>query len=146
MASSVKEEVQTVVNSVTSEFNREQLWLANESLRMEYLRQQEPHIVRLQACLKGYKQRKLYKDRLAVLQGNVGSVVKLQSIVKMWKARRKYTQRLQYFREHEKEIVKIQAFLKANKAREDYRTLTGAQDPPLSVVRKFVHLLEAEQP
>ncbi|XP_059910217.1 ras GTPase-activating-like protein IQGAP2 [Gadus macrocephalus] len=156
-----KEEIQTVVNSVTSEFNREQLWLANESLvtllqarvrgylvrrahtqRMEYLRQQEPHIVRLQACLKGYKQRKLYKDRLAVLQGNVGSVVKLQSIVKMWKARSKYTQRLQYFREHEKEIVKIQAFLKANKAREDYRTLTGAQDPPLSVVRKFVHLLE----
>uniref|UniRef100_A0A8C5AD87 IQ motif containing GTPase activating protein 2 n=1 Tax=Gadus morhua TaxID=8049 RepID=A0A8C5AD87_GADMO len=156
-----KEEIQTVVNSVTSEFNREQLWLANESLvtllqarvrgylvrrahtqRMEYLRQQEPHIVRLQACLKGYKQRKLYKDRLAVLQGNVGSVVKLQSIVKMWKARSKYTQRLQYFREHEKEIVKIQAFLKANKAREDYRTLTGAQDPPLSVVRKFVHLME----
>uniref|UniRef100_A0A8C5AXI6 IQ motif containing GTPase activating protein 2 n=1 Tax=Gadus morhua TaxID=8049 RepID=A0A8C5AXI6_GADMO len=153
-----KEEIQTVVNSVTSEFNREQLWLANESLvtllqarvrgylvrrahtqRMEYLRQQEPHIVRLQACLKGYKQRKLYKDRLAVLQGNVGSVVKLQSIVKMWKARSKYTQRLQYFREH---IVKIQAFLKANKAREDYRTLTGAQDPPLSVVRKFVHLME----
>ena len=71
----------------------------------------------------------------------------------------------------EKEIVKIQAFLKANKAREDYRTLSesalpplpqvaspcmssppscasspsltaGAQDPPLSVVRKFVHLLE----
>ncbi|KAG7278328.1 hypothetical protein CRUP_029933 [Coryphaenoides rupestris] len=71
-----------------------------------------------QACLKGSKQRKLYKDRMTVLQGNVGSVVK------------------------EKEIVKIQAFLKANKTREDYRTLTGAQDPPLSVVRKFVHLLE----
>ncbi|CAL8346615.1 unnamed protein product [Lota lota] len=156
-----KDEIQNVVNSMTSEYNREQLWLANESLvtllqarvrgylvrrvhtqRMEYLRQQEPHIVKLQACLKGYKQRKVYKDRMAVLQSNVGSVVKLQSIVKMWKARSKYTQRLQYFRDHEKEIVKIQAFLKANKAREDYTTLTGAQDPPLSVVRKFVHLLE----
>uniref|UniRef100_A0A673CIW2 IQ motif containing GTPase activating protein 2 n=1 Tax=Sphaeramia orbicularis TaxID=375764 RepID=A0A673CIW2_9TELE len=154
-----KEEIQDVVSCVTSEYNREQLWLANESMiillqarvrgylvrkqhaqRMEYLRQQEPHVVKLQACWKGYKQRKMYKDRMNVLQKNVGSVI--QSLVKMWKAKRKYNQRLQFFKDHEKEIVKIQAFLKANKARDDYRTLTGAKDPPLSVVRKFVHLLE----
>ncbi|XP_071395989.1 ras GTPase-activating-like protein IQGAP2 isoform X3 [Centroberyx affinis] len=156
-----KEEIQNVVSGVTAEYNREQLWLANESLvvqlqarirgylvrkvhtqRMEYLRQQEPHVVKLQACWKGYKQRKVYKDRINLLQDNVASVVKIQSLVKMWKARSKYNQRLQYFKDHEKDIVKIQAFLKANKARDDYRTLTGAQDPPLSVVRKFVHLLE----
>uniref|UniRef100_A0A673CKN1 IQ motif containing GTPase activating protein 2 n=1 Tax=Sphaeramia orbicularis TaxID=375764 RepID=A0A673CKN1_9TELE len=155
-----KEEIQDVVSCVTSEYNREQLWLANESMiillqarvrgylvrkqhaqRMEYLRQQEPHVVKLQACWKGYKQRKMYKDRMNVLQKNVGSVVKIQSLVKMWKAKRKYNQRLQFFKDHVK-IVKIQAFLKANKARDDYRTLTGAKDPPLSVVRKFVHLLE----
>uniref|UniRef100_A0A4W5PVP0 IQ motif containing GTPase activating protein 2 n=1 Tax=Hucho hucho TaxID=62062 RepID=A0A4W5PVP0_9TELE len=156
-----REEIQSVVGGVTAEYNREQLWLANETLvtqlqarirgylvrrahaqRLDYLLQQEPHVVRLQASWKGYKQRKVYKDRLNVLQSNVGTVVKLQSFVKMWRAKRKYSQRLQYFRDHEKEIVKIQAFLKANKARDDYRTLTGAQDPPLSVVRKFVHLLE----
>uniref|UniRef100_A0A4W5PM97 IQ motif containing GTPase activating protein 2 n=1 Tax=Hucho hucho TaxID=62062 RepID=A0A4W5PM97_9TELE len=155
-----REEIQSVVGGVTAEYNREQLWLANETLvtqlqarirgylvrrahaqRLDYLLQQEPHVVRLQASWKGYKQRKVYKDRLNVLQSNVGTVVKLQSFVKMWRAKRKYSQRLQYFRDH-KEIVKIQAFLKANKARDDYRTLTGAQDPPLSVVRKFVHLLE----
>ncbi|XP_064826059.1 ras GTPase-activating-like protein IQGAP2 isoform X1 [Oncorhynchus masou masou] len=156
-----REEIQSVVGGVTAEYNREQLWLANETLvtqlqarirgylvrrahaqRLDYLLQQQPHVVRLQASWKGYKQRKVYKDRLNVLQSNVGTVVKLQSFVKMWRAKRKYTQRLQYFIDHEKEIVKIQAFLKANKARDDYRTLTGAQDPPLSVVRKFVHLLE----
>uniref|UniRef100_A0A4W5PJN1 IQ motif containing GTPase activating protein 2 n=1 Tax=Hucho hucho TaxID=62062 RepID=A0A4W5PJN1_9TELE len=155
-----REEIQSVVGGVTAEYNREQLWLANETLvtqlqarirgylvrrahaqRLDYLLQQEPHVVRLQASWKGYKQRKVYKDRLNVLQSNVGTVVKLQSFVKMWRAKRKYSQRLQYFRDHVK-IVKIQAFLKANKARDDYRTLTGAQDPPLSVVRKFVHLLE----
>uniref|UniRef100_A0A4W6G8M2 IQ motif containing GTPase activating protein 2 n=1 Tax=Lates calcarifer TaxID=8187 RepID=A0A4W6G8M2_LATCA len=151
---------QTVVSSVTAEYNREQLWLANESFvtqlqarirgylvrkrhaqRMEYLRQQEPHVVKLQACWKGYKQRKMYKDRMNLLQKNVAAVVKIQSMVKMWKAKRKYNQRMQFFKDHVK-IVKIQAFLKANKARDDYRTLTGAKDPPLSVVRKFVHLLE----
>ena len=61
---------QGVVSCVTAEYNREQLWLANESLvtllqarirgylvrrkhakRMEYLRQQEPHVVKLQVGL-----------------------------------------------------------------------------------------------
>uniref|UniRef100_A0A669CUB1 IQ motif containing GTPase activating protein 2 n=1 Tax=Oreochromis niloticus TaxID=8128 RepID=A0A669CUB1_ORENI len=155
-----KEEIQNVVTCVTAEYNREQLWLANESFvtklqarvrgylvrkkhaqRMEYLHQQEPHVIKLQACWKGYKQRKVYKERMNLLQKNVASIVKIQSFVKMWKAKREYNQRQQFFKDHVK-IVKIQAFLKANKAREDYRTLTGAKDPPLSVVRKFVHLLE----
>uniref|UniRef100_A0A8C5I569 IQ motif containing GTPase activating protein 2 n=1 Tax=Gouania willdenowi TaxID=441366 RepID=A0A8C5I569_GOUWI len=156
-----KEDIQVLLLNIETKYNREQMWLANEFLvtqlqarirgylvrkkraqRMEYLHQQEPHIVKLQACWKGYKQRKMYKVRMNLLQENVGSIVKIQSLVKMWDAKRKYKQRLQYFRNHEKEIVKIQAFLKANKARDDYRTLTGASDPPLSVVRKFVHLLE----
>uniref|UniRef100_A0A673H9P3 Ras GTPase-activating-like protein IQGAP1 n=1 Tax=Sinocyclocheilus rhinocerous TaxID=307959 RepID=A0A673H9P3_9TELE len=150
-----------VLSSVTAEYNREQLWLANEPLiiqlqalirgylvrrahnvRLEYLRKQEPSIIRLQASWKGYKQRRVYKDKLKAFQDSVSSVIKLQSMVKMWKAKQSYTRRLQYFKDHEKEIVKIQAYLKANKARVDYRTLTGSQHPPLAVVRKFVHLLE----
>uniref|UniRef100_A0A8C1KC75 IQ motif containing GTPase activating protein 2 n=1 Tax=Cyprinus carpio TaxID=7962 RepID=A0A8C1KC75_CYPCA len=156
-----KEDVQSVLSSVTAEYNREQLWLSNEALiiqlqalirgylvrrahndRLTYLRKQEPSVIKLQASWKGYKQRRVYKDRLKTFQDSVSSAIKLQSLVKMWKAKRSYTRRLQYFRDHEKEIVKIQAYLKANKARVDYRTLTGSQHPPLSVVRKFVHLLE----
>uniref|UniRef100_A0A672QEQ3 Ras GTPase-activating-like protein IQGAP1 n=1 Tax=Sinocyclocheilus grahami TaxID=75366 RepID=A0A672QEQ3_SINGR len=153
-----KEDIQSVLSSVTAEYNREQLWLANEALiiqlqalirgylvrrahndRLKYLRKQEPSVIKLQASWKGYKQRRVYKDRLKTFQDSVSS---LQSLVKMWKAKRSYTRRLKYFKDHEKEIVKIQAYLKANKARVDYRTLTGSQHPPLSVVRKFVHLLE----
>ncbi|XP_056601465.1 ras GTPase-activating-like protein IQGAP2 [Triplophysa dalaica] len=156
-----KENIQCIVSSVTAEYNREQLWLANEPFiiqlqalirgylvrrsqknRLEYLQNQEPSVIKLQASWKGHKQRKAYQDRLKTFQDSADTVVKLQSFVKMWKARQKYTKRLQYFKDHEKEIVKIQAFLKANKARVDYRTLTGSQHPPLSVVRKFVHLLE----
>uniref|UniRef100_A0A671S7M2 Ras GTPase-activating-like protein IQGAP1 n=1 Tax=Sinocyclocheilus anshuiensis TaxID=1608454 RepID=A0A671S7M2_9TELE len=155
------EDIQSVLSSVTAEYNREQLWLANEPLiiqlqalirgylvrqahnvRLEYLRKQEPSIIRLQASWKGYKQRRVYKDKLKAFQDSVSSVIKLQSVVKMWKAKRSYTRRLQYFKDHEKEIVKIQAYLKANKARVDYRTLSNSQHPPLAVVRKFVHLLE----
>uniref|UniRef100_A0A8C7K4W2 IQ motif containing GTPase activating protein 2 n=1 Tax=Oncorhynchus kisutch TaxID=8019 RepID=A0A8C7K4W2_ONCKI len=137
-----REEIQSVVGSVTAEYNREQLWLANEALitqlqarvrgylvrrahaqRLDFLRQQEPHVVRLQVlyCVM------FYTDRF--MKSNTNVISTLDSLLSCL-----YVQ--------EKDIVKIQAFLKANKARDDYRTLTGAQDPPLSVVRKFVHLLE----
>ncbi|KAM4640468.1 ras GTPase-activating-like protein IQGAP2 isoform 2-T2 [Amazona ochrocephala] len=155
------EEIQSIVGQVTADYNREQLWLANENLivqlqarargflvrknyqeRKAYLQSQEPSAIKIQAFWKGYKQRKSYIDRLKVLQGNVAAIVKIQSWVKMWLAKRSYRKRLQYFKDHNDEIVKIQAFLRANKAREDYRTLIGAENPPLTVLRKFAYLLD----
>ncbi|KAM6227241.1 ras GTPase-activating-like protein IQGAP2 isoform 5-T5 [Spheniscus humboldti] len=155
------EEIQSIVGQVTADYNREQLWLANENLivqlqarargflvrknyqeRKAYLQNQEPSAIKIQAFWKGFKQRKSYVDRLKVLQGNVAAVVKIQSWVKMWLAKRAYRKRLQYFKDHNDEIVKIQAFLRANKAREDYRTLIGAENPPLTVLRKFAYLLD----
>ncbi|XP_015704334.1 ras GTPase-activating-like protein IQGAP2 isoform X4 [Coturnix japonica] len=155
------EEIQNIVGQVTADYNRKQLWLANESLivqlqaqargflvrrnfqdRKAFLRNQEPSAIKIQAFWKGFKQRKSYVNRLKVLQSNVAAVVKIQSWVKMWLARRAYRNRLQYFKDHNKEIVKIQAFLRANKAREDYRTLIGAENPPLPVLRKFAYLLD----
>ncbi|CAI5787416.1 GTPase-activating IQGAP2 isoform X2 [Podarcis lilfordi] len=155
------EEIQNIVAQITSDYNREQLWFANEDLiiqlqakargflvrkkykeRKAYLQNQEPSVIKLQASWKGYKQRKTYSERLQMLQRNVASVIKIQSWVKMWLARRTYKKRMQYFKDHNEEIVKIQAFLKANKAREDYRTLTGSENPPLNVLRKFAYLMD----
>lgn len=156
-----REEIQTIVGKITADYNREQLWMANEHLitllqarirgyltrkayqgRKTYLHQQEPYAVKIQSSWKGYKQRKSYTDRLKLLQGNIIGIVKIQSWFRMLKAKRAYQKRLQYFKDHEKEIIKIQAFLKANKARDDYRTLICSENPPLNVVRKFVHLLD----
>ncbi|NXS80760.1 IQGA2 protein, partial [Erpornis zantholeuca] len=155
------EEIQNIAGQVTADYNREQLWLANENLivglqarargflvrrnyqeRKAYLQNQEPSAIKIQAFWKGFKQRKSYVDRLKVLQGNIAAIVKIQSWVKMWLARRAYRKRLQYFKDHNDQIVKIQAFLRANKAREDYRTLIGAENPPLTVLRKFAYLLD----
>ncbi|NWR39115.1 IQGA2 protein, partial [Tachuris rubrigastra] len=155
------EEIQNIVGQVTADYNREQLWLANENLivglqaqargflirrnyqeRKAYLQNQEPFAIKIQAFWKGFKQRKSYVDRLKVLQSNVAAIVKIQSWVKMWLARRAYRKRLQYFKDHSDQIVKIQAFLRANKAREDYRTLIAAKNPPLTVLRKFAYLLD----
>uniref|UniRef100_A0A7M4DV25 IQ motif containing GTPase activating protein 2 n=1 Tax=Crocodylus porosus TaxID=8502 RepID=A0A7M4DV25_CROPO len=155
------DEIQKIVEQVTADYNREQLWFANENLivqlqaqargflirksykeRKTYLQNQEPSVIKIQAFWKGHKQRKSYTNRLQVLKGDIAAIIKIQSWLKMCLARKAYRKRLQYFKDHNEEIVKIQAFLRANKAREDYRTLIGAENPPLNVVRKFAYLLD----
>ncbi|XP_050823145.1 ras GTPase-activating-like protein IQGAP1 isoform X2 [Gopherus flavomarginatus] len=156
-----REEIQSSISGVTAAYNREQLWLANENLitrlqaccrgylvrqefnsRMNFLKKQVPAITCIQSQWRGYKQRKEYQGRLEYLRAQKDQVVKIQSMTRMYQARKRYRDRLQYFRDHINDIVKIQAFIRANKARDDYKTLISAEDPPMAVVRKFVHLLD----
>ncbi|KAK0155489.1 Ras GTPase-activating-like protein IQGAP1 [Merluccius polli] len=156
-----KEEIQSVVSGVTTAYNREQLWLANETLitklqarcrgylvrkahkdRLDFLKNQDPSVTCIQAHWKGYKQRKNFENRKQYLKDHNDEAVKIQSMVRMHQARKKYKDRLKYFRDHINDVVKIQAFIRANKARDDYKTLINADDPPMGVVRKFVHLLD----
>ncbi|XP_031704350.1 ras GTPase-activating-like protein IQGAP1 [Anarrhichthys ocellatus] len=156
-----KEDIQSVVSGVTTAYNREQLWLANESLiaklqarcrgylvrngqkeRMNFLKSQDPAVTCIQAHWKGHKQRKKFKERKQYLEEHSDEAVKIQSMVRMHQARKKYKDRLKYFQDHISQVVKIQAFIRANKARDDYKTLISAEDPPMAVVRKFVHLLD----
>ncbi|KAH0628012.1 hypothetical protein JD844_008660 [Phrynosoma platyrhinos] len=114
------EEIQNIVNQITTDYNREQLWFANEDLiiqlqakargllvrkkykeRKAYLQTQEPSVIKIQACWKGYKQRKTYSERLEMLQRNVAYIIKIQAWVKMWLARRAYKERMQYFKDHD---------------------------------------------
>ncbi|OPJ70224.1 ras GTPase-activating-like protein IQGAP1 [Patagioenas fasciata monilis] len=156
-----REEIQSTISGVTAAYNREQLWLANENLitklqaccrgylvrqefnsRMNFLKKQVPAITCIQSQWRGYKQRKAYQTRLDYLRAQKDHVVKIQSMTRMYQARRRYRDRLQYFRNHINDVIKIQAFIRANKAREDYKTLINAKNPPMAVVRKFVHLLD----
>ncbi|PWA28993.1 hypothetical protein CCH79_00006341 [Gambusia affinis] len=156
-----KEEIQGVVSGVTTAYNREQLWLANETLiaklqarcrgylvrnglkeRMNFLKSQDPAVRRIQAHWKGYKQRKAFQERKQHLKDHTDEAIKIQSMVRMHQARKKYKDRLKYFEDHIDDVVKIQAFIRANKARDDYKTLINAENPPMAVVRKFVHLLD----
>uniref|UniRef100_A0A8B9FDQ3 Ras GTPase-activating-like protein IQGAP1 n=1 Tax=Amazona collaria TaxID=241587 RepID=A0A8B9FDQ3_9PSIT len=156
-----REEIQSTISGVTAAYNREQLWLASENLitklqaccrgylvrqefnsRMNFLKKQVPAITCIQSQWRGYKQRRAYQIRLDYLQSQKDQVVKIQSMTRMYQARRRYRDRLQYFRNHINDVIKIQAFIRANKAREDYKTLINAENPPMAVVRKFVHLLD----
>ncbi|XP_074012346.1 ras GTPase-activating-like protein IQGAP1 [Numenius arquata] len=156
-----REEIQSTISGVTAAYNREQLWLANENLitklqaccrgylvrqefnsRMNFLKKQVPAITCIQSQWRGYKQRKAYQIRLDYLRAQKDQVVKIQSMTRMYQARKRYRDRLQYFKNHINDVIKIQAFIRANKAREDYKTLINAENPPMAVVRKFVHLLD----
>uniref|UniRef100_A0A669EFY3 IQ motif containing GTPase activating protein 1 n=1 Tax=Oreochromis niloticus TaxID=8128 RepID=A0A669EFY3_ORENI len=147
-----KEDIQGVVSGVTTAYNREQLWLANETLitklqarcrgylvrkgqkeRMEFLKSQDPAVTCIQAHWKGYKQRKAFKDRKEYLKDHTAEAVKVNLVCSSIRlCEIKYID----------DVVKIQAFIRANKARDDYKTLISADNPPMGVVRKFVHLLD----
>uniref|UniRef100_A0A7N9B0R1 IQ motif containing GTPase activating protein 3 n=1 Tax=Mastacembelus armatus TaxID=205130 RepID=A0A7N9B0R1_9TELE len=105
--------------------------------RRRYLASQTPAVIIIQCHWRRFVQQRAYRRRLQFLYMNWRAVVKIQSFVKMWLARRKYRARLSFLRRNV--IIKIQAFFRANRAREDYRMLDM---PPLSVVRKFIHLLD----
>ncbi|XP_017495725.3 ras GTPase-activating-like protein IQGAP2 isoform X1 [Manis javanica] len=154
-------EIEDIVEDVTVNHIRENMWSASEDLllrfkatsagsllrkeyeaRKSYLYDQEEHVVKIQAFWKGHKQRTEYMCRRQTFIDNIASIMKIQSWFRMLAARKNYLARLQYFRDHKNEIVKIQSLLRASKARDDYKTLVGSENPPLTVIRKFVHLLD----
>lgn len=157
----MEKEIKDIVEEVTTGYIREKMWSAPEDfllrlqhtrsgalLRKEYearksfLYEQEEHVVKIQAFWRGHRQRMSYVSRRQTFADHLPSIVKIQSWFRMTRARRNYLSRLQYFRDHKSEIVKIQSLLRASKARDDYKTLVGSENPPLPVIRKFVHLLD----
>ncbi|XP_019518032.1 PREDICTED: ras GTPase-activating-like protein IQGAP3 [Hipposideros armiger] len=159
-----REEIQSAITKVTAAHDRQQLWKANVGFitqlqarlrgflvrrefaeRSLFLRTWLPAVTKIQAHWRGYRQRKAYLERLQYLKANTDAIIQIQSWARMWAARRRYRRRLGYFQKHVNSVVKIQACFRARKARDDYRTLVHAPHPPLSVVRRFVHLLNQSQ-
>ena len=157
-----KEEIQKVITDITSAHDRGLFLKANEPFvvkiqshtrgylarkqykqRMHFMQTQVPAVVKIQAAWKGVNQKRRYQERLQYLKNNDDAAIKIQSIVRMWKAMREFKKRINFLKDHEAAVVKIQAFVRSNKARHDYRALMMEENPPLSVVQRFVHLLDA---
>ncbi|CAM5175409.1 unnamed protein product [Eretmochelys imbricata] len=158
------EEIQSTITGMTAAHDRERLWESNAGFivrlqarmrgylvrqelvaRRHLLQEQLPAVIKIQSCWRGYRQRSAYLQRLRYLQKTRDAVIKIQAYVRMWRARKRYRERLHYFRKNINAVIKIQAFVRANKARGDYRMLVHTRDPPLSIVRRFTHLLEQSQ-
>ncbi|KAK1151497.1 ras GTPase-activating-like protein IQGAP3 [Acipenser oxyrinchus oxyrinchus] len=156
-----RDEIQSILTRVSAAHDRDCLWRASEpfvtrlqargrgyllrtqlAIRRHFLHKQLPAVLAIQCHWRRYLQQRRYQQRLQFLQENTHAALKIQACARMWLARRRYLARLRHFRSNVKSVIKIQAFFRANKAREDYRMLVGRQAPPLSVVRRFAHLLE----
>uniref|UniRef100_A0A8C2I3S2 IQ motif containing GTPase activating protein 3 n=1 Tax=Cyprinus carpio TaxID=7962 RepID=A0A8C2I3S2_CYPCA len=137
--------LQAVCSSVTAAHSRGVQWKASE-----------PLVLQLQAHMRGFLLRQKLAERLHFLNTQLPAVItiqvtlnmhtqkfsfsclfhnthcfKIQATVKMWLTRRRYLARLAYFRRH----VRITpAWSRV--------CLLHSSAPPLSVVRKFAHLLE----
>uniref|UniRef100_A0A2K5KMD9 IQ motif containing GTPase activating protein 3 n=1 Tax=Cercocebus atys TaxID=9531 RepID=A0A2K5KMD9_CERAT len=142
-----REEIQSAVTKVTAAYDRQQLWKANTGF-----------VVQLQARLRGFLVRQKFAEHSHFLRTWLPAVIQIQAWARMWATRRQYLRRLHYFQKNDsqqpfshlcswqvKSIVKIQAFFRARKAQDDYRILVHAPHPPLSVVRRFAHLLNQSQ-
>uniref|UniRef100_A0A3B4ULV9 IQ motif containing GTPase activating protein 3 n=1 Tax=Seriola dumerili TaxID=41447 RepID=A0A3B4ULV9_SERDU len=156
-----REEIKEVISSVSGSYSRSVLWKSSDALvvrlqaacrgflvrqqlevRRRYLISQTPAVIVIQSQWRRFVQQRAYRRRLQFLYMNWRAAVKIQSCVKMWLAKRKYQARLRFFRRNVGAIIKIQAFFRASRARDQYRMLVHSDTPPLSVVRKFVHLLD----
>uniref|UniRef100_A0A8C6YHB1 IQ motif containing GTPase activating protein 3 n=1 Tax=Naja naja TaxID=35670 RepID=A0A8C6YHB1_NAJNA len=159
-----REEIQGAITHVSATHDRQRLWQSCAWLvvrlqarmrgflfrqqwvaRQQLLSRQVPAATQIQAAWRGHLQRRSYVERMGYLRRNAAAAIQIQSWVRMWLARKRYLERLCYFRKNVAAVVKIQAFVRANKAREDYRMLVHSREPPLSVIRRFAHLLEQSQ-
>uniref|UniRef100_A0A8C8SIM1 IQ motif containing GTPase activating protein 3 n=1 Tax=Pelusios castaneus TaxID=367368 RepID=A0A8C8SIM1_9SAUR len=128
-----REEIQSTITRVTAAHDRQHLWESNT-----------PFVVRLQACMRGYLVRQEFMAHRHLLWEQLPAAIKIQvrkatalqtrlyadvhgiiqAYARMWRARKKYRERLRYFRKN---------------------VSVYAKDPPLSIVRRFIHLLERSQ-
>ncbi|XP_014867016.1 PREDICTED: ras GTPase-activating-like protein IQGAP3 isoform X2 [Poecilia mexicana] len=156
-----RQDIQEVVSSVSASYNRSILWRSSAALvvglqaccrgflvrqqlegRRRYLIGQSAAVVVIQSHWRGFIQQRAYRRRLQLLHRNWRSVVKIQALVRMWLARRRFLTRLRFFRQNVDAVVKIQAFFRASRARHQYHLLVHSDTPPLSVIRRFLHLLD----
>uniref|UniRef100_A0A8C6WRL7 IQ motif containing GTPase activating protein 1 n=1 Tax=Neogobius melanostomus TaxID=47308 RepID=A0A8C6WRL7_9GOBI len=104
-----KDEIQSLVSGVTTAYNREQLWRANEAL-----------ISRLQARCRGYLIRRGLRERRDYLQNQSPVVTTIQVRVRV---------------KLSKNTLLFECSFQCS--------FLNAGDPPMGVVRKFVHLLDS---
>ncbi|XP_037532593.1 LOW QUALITY PROTEIN: ras GTPase-activating-like protein IQGAP3 [Nematolebias whitei] len=154
-------EIQAVVSVVLASYNRSVLWQSSNAIvtclqarcrgflirrqleaRHRYLTEQTPAVVIIQSHWRRWVQQRAFRWRLQFLHMNWRAVVTIQAFVKMWLQKKKYLGRLNFFRQNVDAVIKIQAFFRASRARHEYRMLVCSDNPPLSVLRKFLHLLD----
>eukprot|EP00730_Choanoeca_flexa_P000760 TRINITY_DN10325_c0_g1_i1.p1 TRINITY_DN10325_c0_g1~~TRINITY_DN10325_c0_g1_i1.p1 ORF type:complete len:1357 (+),score=486.70 TRINITY_DN10325_c0_g1_i1:58-4071(+) len=105
----------------------------------------EDDIVKLQSQIRGMLVRKRHQDRMAYLAEQEGHIVKMQAAFRGKKQREAYKERMDYLKANEEAVIKIQSAFRGRRERDQYSNLTQGENPPVTTVRRFLHLLDQSE-
>lgn len=114
-----------------------------EAMRM-FRRQLEFHevaVVKLQSMFRGIMTRFARDELMDEFYDAEESITMAQAHIRGALVRTKFNERMAFFRKNLESVIKIQSFVRAKKQGDAYKSLITGLNPPVSTVKKFVHLL-----
>ena len=78
---------------------------------------------------------------LAELDEHEVAVENLQPQIRGVLVRAKFAEKQRFFKQNMEKVIKVQSFVRAKIQGEAYKSLTSGKNPPVGVVKNFVHLL-----
>ncbi|KAG0713538.1 Ras GTPase-activating-like protein IQGAP1 [Chionoecetes opilio] len=112
-------------------------WLTRRRL----FRRQEAALT-IQTWWRMVRARRTYTLYCQALRLSEPYVIKLQRKVRIWLHRRRLRHLHTHFNDHVNQVVVIQRAWRAHKARQHLHSITHQENPPMPVIRKFIHLLD----
>ncbi|KAJ3397220.1 hypothetical protein HDU92_000100 [Lobulomyces angularis] len=110
--------------------------------RQKYWQQNKKAVIYTQAAWRGLVARRAYKERIERFKAGEGAIIKAQAIYRGKKARQAYNQRKQFYKDHLESIIKIQSMWKARHMEKAYKSISSLNNPPVSILQEFLHLLD----
>ncbi|KAK7073799.1 IQ motif-containing GTPase-activating protein 3, partial [Halocaridina rubra] len=98
--------------------------------------------IHIQAWWRMIQARRTYSMYCQALKMSEPYIIILQRAVRAWLHRRRLKMLCSHFNKHDTQVRVIQRAWRAYKARQELFSLTHQKNPPLSVIRKFIHLLD----
>jgi Ras GTPase-activating-like protein IQGAP2/3 len=108
---------------------------------LDELHSNTEEITQLQALTRAMLVRLDVGADLALLDEEEPVIEVLQSAIRGMLVRAKFAEKQRFFRENMEKVVKVQSFVRARLQGQAYKSLTSGKNPPVGVVKNFVHLL-----
>ncbi|KAF0468087.1 IQ domain-containing GTPase activating protein [Gigaspora margarita] len=157
---SEEEEKEDVINELSEEEKMAQYWsehqnaivrcqaIARTHMARKHLLERRalheyslPFIVRLQSQIRGWLVRTEWNNRLNQMEKLERWVVNLQSLARGALARSKFRDRFSHYQKNVDKVIKIQSLYRAKHAGDAYRSLILGNNPPVTTIKNFIHLL-----
>ena len=98
-------------------------------------------VVECQAAARGCLARLIYNDVLIRLAEAEYDIVEVQASARGALQRLRYRARLRHYKQNMDRVVKVQSFIRARQQGAAYQSLTMDENPPVSTIKNFIHLL-----